>query len=390
MKKNIYEIASLVKKSLIEDLNEEEAHKLQQLLQDKSLKEIYDQIYNPQYLQEQLNQYSNYSSKEAYQRFLQEIGSKRLKNRKRSFIYTLSAVAVVITLVISVVFYDKTSPFIEPDIENIEIAEVEIPAGGKKAQLILADGSVVNVDNDDLSVENEDGVNIKYNNGKVSYELANKPADLIYNQLIVPRGGETHIVLEDGTKVWMNADSRLKYPIAFVGDERKVFLEGEAYFEVAENKKKKFIVNTIHGDIHVLGTAFGVNAYPSEPVSHTTLVKGKISFNTEHSPAIDINPGEQILVTNGGTIHKRQVNVEEYVGWKDGIYSFRKKTLKDIMKTFELWYDINVEYDDTAIEAIIFTGHLKRYDNINIFLKALSRTGDVRYKTNGKTITLYK
>ncbi|MDU1890881.1 MAG: FecR family protein [Dysgonomonas sp.] len=390
MKKNIYEIASLFKKSLVEDLNGNEIQNLEQLLEDKELKKIYEQLNEPHYLQEKLSEYSDFSGTEAYQRFLDNIGSsKRTKNRKK-LIYIFSAAAVLLILILSITFLNTEKESNLTNTEDTTIKEVEIQAGEKKALLILADGSTVNVGKDNITLHGEDGVNIKYSNGEVSYELANKPTELVHNQLIVPRGGETFITLEDGTKVWINADSKLKYPIAFIGNERKVFLEGEAYFEVAENKNKKFIVNTTYGDINVLGTSFGVNAYLSENVCYATLVKGKINFKTKDRSPIDMRPGEQVVASGDGTLFKRQVKIEEYVGWKDGIYSFRQKALKDIMKTFELWYNVSVEYEDPSIKTILFTGHIKRYDNINIFLSALSRTGDVRYKAENNKIILYK
>ena len=233
-------------------------------------------------------------------------------------------------------------------------------------------------------------MNIEYRNGEIVYHKSEeKTTEVVYNKLEVPRGGECMIKLDDGTKVWVNAETKLKYPVAFVGDRREVVLEGEAFFDVAKNEKP-FIVETSFGDVRVLGTAFGISAYASESESYTTLVRGKVSVEREGGEPVVILPGEQVVTSKDGKMIKQQVDVEEFVGWKDGIYVFKEKSLGEIMKTLERWYNISVDFQDKSLVDLPFTGNLKRYDDINVFFDALTRTGDMKYRVEGNQVILFK
>lgn len=270
------------------------------------------------------------------------------------------------------------------------IASKIIPAGEKKATLTLADGTEVEIAEMTTQVLQEKGANIEYKNGEIAYNKSEeKPTEVIYNKLEVPRGGECMIKLDDGTKVWVNAETKLKYPVTFVGDRREVFLEGEAFFEVVKDGKP-FIVKTSFGDVRVLGTSFGINAYTDEPESYTTLVKGKVCVEKEGEESIVILPGEQVVSSKDGKMIKQEVDVEEFVGWKDGIYVFKEKSLSDIMKTLERWYNISIVFQDESLIDLPFTGNLKRYDDINVFFDALARTGDMKYRVEGNQVILYK
>lgn len=232
-------------------------------------------------------------------------------------------------------------------------------------------------------------MNIKYENGEISYETERVSTEIVYNELEVPRGGECIITLDDGTRVWVNAETRLKYPVTFVGENREVILEGEAFFDVVKNEKP-FIVKTSFGDVRVLGTSFGINAYVDAPESYTTLVRGKVSVETGTSDPLVIQPGEQVVTSKDGKMIRQEVDVEEFVGWKDGMYVFREKHLGDIMKTLERWYNISVLFEEEELRGLLFTGNLKRYDDINVFFDALTRTGDIKYRVDGNHVILYK
>ena len=270
------------------------------------------------------------------------------------------------------------------------LASKIIPAGGKKATLTLADGTKVNVEEIATQVLLEKGMNIEYKNGEIAYNKGEeKTTEVIYNKLEVPRGGECIITLDDGTKVWVNAETKLKYPVAFVGDRREVFLEGEAFFDVTKNEKP-FVVKTSFGDVRVLGTAFGISTYAGEPESYTTLVRGKVSVEREGVKPVVVLPGEQVVTSKDGQMIKKEVDVEEFVGWKEGIYVFKEKSLGEIMKTLERWYNISVVFQEKSLVDLPFTGNLKRYDDINVFFDALTRTGDMKYRVEGDQVILYK
>lgn len=383
-KKNIYDDASLIKKSLIKDLSDKEQKELDQLLDDQSLQDVYKELSDRGYLKKQFMEYEKYSSKKAYREFKERRGhSGRIR-----IVRWVAVVAAVWVLALGVTLWMTFGK--KENVAPLPVASKIIPAGEKKATLTLADGTEVHVEEITAQILQEKGMNIEYRNGEIVYHKSEeKTTEVVYNKLEVPRGGECMIKLDDGTKVWVNAETKLKYPVAFVGDRREVVLEGEAFFDVAKNEKP-FIVKTSFGDVRVLGTAFGISAYASEPESYTTLVRGKVSVEREGIKPVVILPGEQVVTSKDGKMMKQKVDVEEFVGWKDGIYVFKEKSLGEIMKTLERWYNISVDFQDKSLVDLPFTGNLKRYDDINVFFDALTRTGDMKYRVEGNQVILFK
>ena len=383
-KKNIYDDASLIKKSLIKDLSDKEQKELDQLLDDQSLQDVYKELSDRGYLKKQFMEYEKYSSPKAYREFQERRGhSGRIR-----IVRWVAVVAAVWVLALGVTLWMTFGK--KENVAPLPVASKIIPAGEKKATLTLADGTEVHVEEITARVLQEKGMNIEYRNGEIVYHKSEEETtEVVYNKLEVPRGGECMIKLDDGTKVWVNAETKLKYPVVFVGDRREVVLEGEAFFDVAKNEKP-FIVKTSFGDVRVLGTAFGISAYASEPESYTTLVRGKVSVEREGMKPVVILPGEQVVTFKDGKMIKQEVDVEEFVGWKDGIYVFKEKSLGEIMKTLERWYNISVDFQDKSLVDLPFTGNLKRYDDINVFFDALTRTGDMKYRVEGNQVILFK
>ncbi len=383
-KKNIYDDASLIKKSLIKDLSDKEQKELDQLLDDQSLQDVYKELSDRGYLKKQFMEYEKYSSQKAYREFKERRGhSGRIR-----IVRWVAVVAAVWVLALGVTLWMTFGK--KENVAPLPVASKIIPAGEKKATLTLADGTEVHVEEITAQILQEKGMNIEYRNGEIVYHKSEeKTTEVVYNKLEVPRGGECMIKLDDGTKVWVNAETKLKYPVAFVGDRREVVLEGEAFFDVAKNEKP-FIVETSFGDVRVLGTAFGISAYASESESYTTLVRGKVSVEREGGEPVVILPGEQVVTSKDGKMIKQQVDVEEFVGWKDGIYVFKEKSLGEIMKTLERWYNISVDFQEKSLVDLPFTGNLKRYDDINVFFDALTRTGDMKYRVEGNQVILFK
>lgn len=382
--KNIYDDASLIKKSLIKDLSDKEQKELDQLLDDQSLQDVYKELSARGYLKKQFMEYEKYSSQKAYREFKERRGhSGRIR-----IVRWVAVVAAVWVLALGVTLWMTFGK--KENVAPLPVASKIIPAGEKKATLTLADGTEVHVEEITAQILQEKGMNIEYRNGEIVYHKSEeKTTEVVYNKLEVPRGGECMIKLDDGTKVWVNAETKLKYPVAFVGDRREVVLEGEAFFDVAKNEKP-FIVKTSFGDVRVLGTAFGISAYASESESYTTLVRGKVSVEREGIKPVVILPGEQVVTSKDGKMIKQQVDVEEFVGWKDGIYVFKEKSLGEIMKTLERWYNISVDFQEKSLVDLPFTGNLKRYDDINVFFDALTRTGDMKYRVEGNQVILFK
>ena len=388
---NIYQDAALMRKFLLGEANEAERKELEKRLAEcPDLKKVYEQLQNGETLKAAFGEYKDYSSKKAYQSFLQKIGRMEKKERKPSIsrVWWYAAAAVIV-LAAGLSFY--MSNFYSA----VEEKRVLIQPGTQQAQLTLPDGSIIDVDKKEVNVV-VDGVQVTYKKGVLSYqptvttqheEESTEEKPVKSNELVIPRGGENTVILADGTTVHLNAGSKLTYPVRFAGKRRVVALEGEAYFDVVKDETRPFIVQTHLGEVTVLGTAFNINAYTDASV-YTTLVHGKVQFSSSSIGTIILSPGEQAVVSANGS-EKRMVDLDEYVGWVDGRYVFNNRPLGEIMQTFERWYDIQVYYETPHLRDITYSGSLKRYGTINSFLDALELTGDLTYKISGRNILIY-
>ena len=254
----------------------------------------------------------------------------------------------------------------------------------KRAKLILADGMEVDIKSVGEAVVEQNGKKININQKGLSYLSDAKESKVeknIYNSLEIPRGGEYSLTLADGTKVWMNADSKLRYPISFVEDKRVVYLEGEAYFEVAKDASKPFIVSTSSGEITVLGTQFNVKNYKEENTIYTTLVEGSVSFRGRTNKETILTPGYQLIYNQEqGTQELKKVNVGNFISWKDNLFQFEELSLEDIMKTLARWYDVTVTYEKEELKQLQFSGNLDKYSNIESFFKLFEVGAKIEFK----------
>ncbi len=389
---NVYQDAALMRRVLLGEADEAEQQELEKRLEECSdLRKIYEQLQNSETLKAAFKERQNYSSKKAYQSFLQKIGQVEPERQRRRSLHIgwyIAAAVVIFAVGLSFYMLNSSSPK--------EESRPLIQPGTQQAQLTLPDGSVIDVDKKEVNVV-VDGIQVKYKEGVLSYqstvttqheEKNVEEQSAKSNELVIPRGGENTVILADGTTVHLNAGSKLTYPVRFVGKRRLVALEGEAYFDVVEDENHPFVVRTHLGDVIVLGTAFNVNAYINASVCYTTLVRGKVQFSAPNVEAITLLPGEQAVVSANGS-EKRTVDLEEYVGWVEGLYVFNNRSLGEIMETFERWYDIQVYYETEDLRNITYSGSLKRYGTINSFLEALELTGDLTYKISGRNILIY-
>nr|WP_315179277.1 FecR domain-containing protein [uncultured Flavobacterium sp.] len=306
------------------------------------------------------------------------------------------AVAASIALLLGTgIFY-----FTKPKEQVIQVVEKtqEIAPGGNRGILTLSNGKqIVLADisaKDTIAKEGEkEEVTIKMNaNGVITY-IVNPDADASkndansFNTLSTPTGGQYNIVLADGTKVYLNSVSSIKYPTQFNGDQRMVELEGEAYFEVAKNKNKPFRVKSGNHAIEVLGTHFNVNAYTNESVVKTTLLEGSVAITYKNQKAI-LKPGQQSNVSdNFNKIAIREVDTEAAIAWKNGRFKFDNANLKTVMKQLERWYGIKVEYRGD-VSDVRFNGGTFMNKNLSEVLKVLELS-NIKFKVEGKTIIVY-
>lgn len=211
------------------------------------------------------------------------------------------------------------------------------------------------------------------------------------NKVIVPTGGEYNLILSDGTTVYLNAESKIEFPVKFSGKERVVTLEGEAYFQVAASKKHPFIVKTKDMDVLVTGTEFNVKAYPDELNVQTTLLKGNVSVFTGFGKKeeVGIIPAQQAQWNRKkAALEVREVDPALFTAWRNGQFIFRQDRLEDIMRTLARWYDVEVVYLDESIKDMAFAGKLDRSEDITPILNVLRATDKLTVEVNGKRIVL--
>ena len=272
--------------------------------------------------------------------------------------------------------FDKVAP---EQLANIKPAQENV-------QLTFENGKVVILNKQGQSTQAIEGVQ-EIKNGELVY---NDNADhIVQNTLSTPRGQLFKIVLPDGTKVWMNANSSLSYPSKFIGAERSVELHGEAYFEVTKNPNQPFIVKTAQQEIKVLGTHLYINAYDNEPITKTTLVEGKIEVQHHHQKML-LTPNQQAL-TKGAILNKKNVDALEYITWREGYFTFHNASPNEIMQQLARWYDLNVRPDHSEKNER-FSGKISKQMNLQEILTVLQAADldfdVVQNKNQQKTILL--
>lgn len=265
--------------------------------------------------------------------------------------------------------------------EATNVATV-IKAGGNKALLTLADGSVVPLDSTSKIIPAGKSKIIQQQ-GQLKYANANA-STVAYNTLTTPRGGQYQLLLPDGTRVWLNAASSLYYPTAFTGKERKIVLNGEAYFEVAPDADKPFIVQSNKTTIQVLGTAFNIMAYTDEPSQQTSLVNGSIKV-WYHEQQTLITPGNMAVVKDG-TLSVAAVDIEQVTAWKNGLLALNASSLKGLMRQVARWYDVEVIYEGEVPDRQ-FGGILSRNTQLSTLIQFLRKSG-VNIKQTNRVITI--
>lgn len=246
----------------------------------------------------------------------------------------------------------------------------------------MADGhkiSLTDAENGELAEQS--GIKItKTADGQLVYNISNSDNSsqaLSYNTIETPAGGQYQINLPDGTKVWLNSASSLRYPVLFTGKDRSVEITGEAYFEVAHNKSMPFKVITTDQTVEVLGTNFNVMAYPEEASTNTTLIEGSVKVVKDNTSKT-ITPGQQARV-KAGKIDIVNANIQEVTAWKNGYFIFKSEDVKNIMRQLARWYDLEVEYQGNVSEKI-FGAKISRFRNISEVLSILESTGSIHFK----------
>ena len=271
--------------------------------------------------------------------------------------------------------------------------DAEILPGGSKAFLYLSDGRVVDLHGESCAeitdgsfneIRNEDGALLNYSEADRSTSMQ----ELVYHKISIPRGGEYSVILDDGTKVWLNSETVLEFPVAFVGDRREVKLQGEAFFEVAKDAGRPFHVMTAHGSIEVTGTSFNISAYPGEPKTTAVLETGSIVFHTIGND-YPMRPGqcaEHDISTQETVV--TEVDTRLYTAWHLGTLYFDDTTLSEIMDRLSRWYNVDVRFADESLGNLRFSGAVEKKKPLSHILNLLENTQDVKFTTTGGKLVI--
>ena len=263
-----------------------------------------------------------------------------------------------------------------------------IVPGGNKAVLKLSDGTEILLDSAGQGTLAQQGSAkvIKLNDGQLSYQSKGTVRETLYNTITTPKGGQYQLVLADGSKVWLNASSSLRFPVVFSGEQRLVELTGEGYFEITKNERMPFHVQANGVDVKVIGTHFNVNAYTDESATRTTLLEGMVSV-AQNNQTRTLRPGQQAAVNNAGMVVLNDVDIEEVVAWKNGMFQFKSADIGTILRQAERWYDVHFVYEG-EISKEPFSGQISRNVNADQLLKILEIAGKVKFEATGRTIVV--
>lgn len=324
------------------------------------------------------------------QRFLKDLDQRLRVSEPKKLKMGHWAVAASIVMVMGIGFA-LLKHFDEPRRVKPALTASIIAPGADKATLILADGKQVLLEDSgkDLIARNAYVTISKDQDNTLTYQSNSQSGEedkALFNTLITPRGGQYTIVLADGTKVWLNADSKLVFPINFCGKERVVQLIGEAYFEVVKNKARPFKVITDQKTVEVLGTTFNVSAYRDEPYS-TTLLSGAVKMKFGSGPVVLLSPGKQATLNSKQTFDISAVNAEDAIAWKKGTFLFKNENIQRVMQKIARWYDVEVEYKGDVHRKKL-GGSVSRYENLDELLKTIELTGKVQFKIEGRRVTV--
>ncbi|MGX5818064.1 FecR family protein [Chitinophaga lutea] len=279
----------------------------------------------------------------------------------------------------------------QPGQRIVSVSRQDAAPAGNKAYLTLADGSRIELEGADTGrLAMQAGFRVtKTASGEIVYEsdttLQPSDATLKFNVLSTPRGGQFRLLLPDGSKVWLNAASALRFPAAFAAGERRVELNGEAYFEIAKDAGKPFIVVSEGQEVKVLGTHFNVQAYGDEPGVRTTLLEGKVEVAAAGGKRM-LAPGEQCrLVRATGAMRTLQIDPEEAVAWRNGYFVFNETRLRDVVLQLCRWYNVEADFD--RLPNVTFNGVISREVPLSKVLEMLEETGGVPLKLDRQQIT---
>lgn len=304
------------------------------------------------------------------------------KYRRRKIITGWSIAASIVLLLSISIFFIQEAPEVTP------VSKIE--PGYKKATLTLSDGTnwdireavqVIQTKNSELKIDSS-GLSVHSNT------IAPPQEETQYHTLNVPRGGEYNLTLSDGTQVWLNSESELRFPSQFDTNNRTVYCKGEVYFNVTRNPESPFIVKLDKGEVTVLGTEFCTSDYKSSVVE-VTLVTGKVQFKAENGDSVSLTPSQHLVYnTTNDSISVTTVDTRVYTAWKDNLFCFEDETLENIMHTLSRWYNVDIYFESEDLKRRHFSGTIEKYSNIKSFLEVFETGTGIKFDIYGHKISI--
>jgi len=339
---------------------------------------------------------SDSSKKGIYNNIQKEI--KRSKTRKHPFPTPILLKYAAAAAVIIISFF----VFIGKNVNDNQVVDVDLKTTIEDQPIQMDSLPVLTFGDDDplyAAISNkkslaDHGLIIKEDeNGEIYYEVNNPVNEEMISDRIMtfstPKGTTSKLILQDGTHIWLNSNSQVKYPVTFTPTERVISIAGEAYLKVKSDKKRPFIVKAADSEIKVLGTSFNVQAYKDDKQMKTTLIEGSVEISIKNQ-RINLSPGEQGIVSEDGkSIRKERVDIDEYISWRHGQYTFNDKTIKEILKSVQQWYDID-EIEFRNSDQAVYTGTLKRSKSLESLLKTLENISQHKFILQGRRLIVMK
>jgi len=368
---HLYHTSRLIVKYWDNTLSEEEQAELSAwIAASEENRLLFEELSQEEVLKEEMLQLGKYHPQQAWDRIEGEMMVKRMIPWGR-----VAAAMVLILVAIGAKWWYTNS------VRQVPPVIVKAQQAKGKPVLVMGNGAAIVLDTGkDTLLTEQSGAKIRQQGNQLAYKETTGP--LVYNTLQIPRGMDYRLTLSDGTEVWLNAESSLRFPVHFTGNERRVYLTGEAYFAVAADATKPFNVTAGQAEVAVLGTEFNIMAYENEPAVQTALVSGSVKVNTTV-----LQPG-WVAITDNGNTTTQQMDIGALTGWKRGMFVFRNDDITTVLHQLERWYDVTAVYPKGKAGSQHFTGAIQRYDNIEKVLELLNQTGGANFKLSGKQINV--
>ena len=381
------DIHELILSYLREDISEEEMSRLRVWLDENERHQrLLEELRDKDVLQREIGEYVSFDTSRRWGQLKEAMEEPVRKGR--SLLKVWGAVAAVVVAFVGGLLYWQMTGSPQPEVKQVAIARIE--QGGMRAVLITETGQQVvlqGLKDTCLNITGTETLNIR-EDGSLKYSLSALSSMSEWHTLRIPKGGEYKIVLDDGTEIWLNSASELKYPAHFVGNERRVQLTGEAYFQVARNEAAPFIVETRDMDVKVLGTSFNVSVYEDEESCHATLVEGRVEVNDKvNGEKVVLTPGKQALL-RGGEMTVREVNTKLYTLWRLDRFTFASEDMEGVIRKLSRWYNVDFFFANSSMKHKRFTGSVPKYADISQVLKMIAMTTDIKFEIKEHTIMI--